>query len=54
MPAGRTVGHTVLDHQPHRQIDHAMGVVTARWCQIGQVCIEVLATLGAVMLRVVF
>src|SRR6266540_297102 len=29
-----------------------MGVVTTRWCQIGQVRIEVLATLGAVMLRI--
>ena len=29
-----------------------MGVVTARWCQIGQVRIEVLATLGTVMLRI--
>src|SRR5712691_5676021 len=52
VPTRRTVGQTVLDHQPHRQIDHAMGVVTARWRQIGQVCIEVLATLGAVMLRI--
>src|SRR5712692_3417436 len=52
MPAGRTVGQAVLHHQPYRQIDHAMGVVTARWCQIGQVRIEVLATLGAVMLRI--
>src|SRR5882724_8315912 len=52
VPTRRAVGQTVLDHQPHRQIDHSMGVVTARWCQIGQVCIEVLATLGAVMLRI--
>src|SRR2546427_10816364 len=52
VPAGRTVGQAVLHHQPHRQIDHAMGVVTARWCQIGQVRIEVHATLGAVMLRI--
>src|SRR6266446_10598274 len=51
VPAGRTRGQAVLDHQPHRQIDHAMGVVTARWSQIGQVRIEVLATLAAVMLR---
>jgi len=52
VPAGRTGGHAVLHHQPHRQIDHAMGVVTARWCQIGQVRIAVRATLGAVMLRI--
>jgi hypothetical protein len=30
-----------------------VGVVTARWRQIGEVRIEVLATLGAVMLRIV-
>ena len=30
VPAGRAVGHAVFDHQPHCQIDHAMGVVTAR------------------------
>src|SRR5947207_10112858 len=29
-----------------------MGVVTARWCQIRQVGIEVPTTLGAVMLRI--
>src|SRR5437016_2704163 len=51
VPTRRAVGQTVLDHNPHRQIDHTMGVVTAWWCQIGQVRIEVLATLGAVMLR---
>ena len=48
-PAGRA---RRLDHQSHRQIDHAMGVVTAWWCQIGQIRIEVLATLRAVMLRI--
>src|SRR6266851_2923957 len=52
VPAGRAVGQTVLDHEPHRQLDHAMGVVTARRCQIGQVRIEVHATLSAVMLRI--
>src|SRR5712692_9830037 len=44
VPAGRTVGQAVLDHQPHRQIDHAMGVVTARWRQVGEVRIKVFAT----------
>src|SRR5262249_55147608 len=52
MPAGRPVGQASLNHQPDRQIDPTMGVVTARRCQIGQVRIEVLATLGAVMLRI--
>ena len=52
VPTRWTVGQTVLDHQPHCQIDHTMGVVTARWGQIRHVGIEVLATLGAVMLRI--
>src|SRR6266702_4377787 len=52
VPTRWAVGQAVLNHQPHRQIDHAMGVVTARWGQIGQVRIKVLATLGAVMLRI--
>jgi hypothetical protein len=52
VPTRRTGGQTVLDHQPHRQSDHARGVVTAWGCQSGQVCIAVLATLGAVMLRI--
>src|SRR4029434_6967524 len=33
-------------------IPGTMGVVTARWCQIRQVGIEVPTTLGAVMLRI--
>src|SRR6266852_1863680 len=52
VPTRWAVGHAVLDHQPHRQIHHTVGVLTAWWRQIGQVCIEVLATLGAVMLRI--
>src|SRR5216683_3831306 len=52
VPTRWAVGQAVLDHQPHRQIHHTVGVLTAWWRQIGQVCIEVLATLGAVMLRI--
>src|SRR6266571_3898697 len=52
MPAGGPVGQAIFDHQSYRQIHHAVGVVTARWRQIGEVRIEVLATLGAVMLRI--
>src|SRR4029434_2376358 len=52
VPAGRTGGHAIFDHEPHREVHHAMRVVTSRWCQIGQVRIEVLAALGAVMLRI--
>ena len=52
VPTRRAVGQAVLDHQPHRQIDHAVGVLTAGWRQIGEVRIEVLATLRTVMLRI--
>src|SRR5438128_9836968 len=42
VPAGGTVGQAIFDHQSHRQINHAVGVLTARWRQIRQVSIEVL------------
>src|SRR5499427_977292 len=52
VPTRWAVGHAILDHEPHGQVDHAMGVLTAGWGEIGEVRIEVLATLGAVMLRI--
>jgi hypothetical protein len=29
VPTRRTIGQTVLDHQPYRQINHTVGVLTA-------------------------
>src|SRR4029434_3497995 len=52
VPTRGPVGQAVLDHEPYRQINHAMRVLTARWPQIGEVRAQVLATLGAVMLRI--
>ena len=52
VPTRRPVGQAVLDHEPYRQIDHAVGVLTARWRQIGQVSMKVLATLRTVVLRI--
>ena len=52
VPARWAVGQTVLDHEPHRQIDHAVGVLTTRWRQIRQVRLEVLLTFRTVMLRI--
>src|SRR5215831_758402 len=52
VPTRRPVGQAVLDHEPYRQINHAMRILTARWPQIGEVRTKVLATLGAVMLRI--
>src|SRR5262252_888967 len=52
VPTRRAVGQTVLDHEPYRQINHALRVLPAWWPQIGEVRAKVLAALGAVMLRV--
>src|SRR5919198_2332725 len=52
VPTRRTVGQTVLGHEPYGEVYHAVGVLTAGWCQIGEVRAKVLATLGAVMLRI--
>src|SRR6266446_2487903 len=51
MPTRRAGGHAIVDHESSRQIHHAVGGVTARWRQSGEVRMEVRATLGAVMLR---
>jgi hypothetical protein len=45
VPTRRTVGQTVLDHEPYRQINDAVGVLTAGWRPIRQVSREVLLTL---------
>jgi len=52
VPTRGAVGQAVLDHNPHRQIDHAVGVVTARWRQIREIGVEVLAAFRTVMLRI--
>jgi hypothetical protein len=52
VPAGGTVGQAILDHEPHGEVHHAVGVLTARWCQIGEVGTKVLATLRTVMLGI--
>jgi predicted component of type VI protein secretion system len=52
VPTRWAVGQAVLDHEPHRQIDHAVGVLTARWRQIRQVSLEVLLTFRTVVLRI--
>ena len=52
VPAGGTGRQAIFDYKPHRQIDHAMGVLTPRWRQIREVHIEVLLTFRTVMLRI--
>src|SRR5205807_972692 len=52
VPTRWAVGQTVFDHEPHRQIDHAVGIATARWRQIREVGVEVRATFRTVVLRI--
>src|SRR2546426_4905024 len=52
VPTRRAVGQAVLDHEPHRQIDHAVCVVTAGWRQLSEVGVKVRATLRTGVLRI--
>src|SRR4030095_16941727 len=52
VPTRGPVGQAVFDHQPDRQIHHAVGVLSAGWCQIREVRVKVLATLRTVVLRI--
>src|SRR5215467_1720251 len=52
VPTRWAVGQAVLDHEPDRQINHPMGILTAGWRQIREVGVKVLATLRTVMLRI--
>src|SRR5262245_20628226 len=52
VPAGGTVRQAILDHEPHGEVHHAVGVLTAGWCQIGEVRAKILATGRTVMLGI--
>jgi hypothetical protein len=52
VPTCGPVGQAVLDHEPHRQVHHAVGVVSTRWGEIGEVRVKVRATLRTVVLRI--
>src|SRR5215471_5911502 len=52
VPTRGPVGHAILDHEPHREVHHAMGVLTARWGQIREVGAQVLTTRRTVMLGI--
>src|SRR5262245_2054594 len=49
VPTRWAVGQTVFDHEADRQIDHPVGILTARWGQSREVGAKVLATLRTVM-----
>src|SRR5262249_29650405 len=46
------VGHPGLDHEPYRQINHTVRILTARRRQIGEVRVKVLAALRTGVLRI--
>jgi len=52
VPTRGPVGQAVFDHQPYRQINHAVGVLTTGWRQVREGGAKVLATLRTVMLRI--
>jgi len=52
VPTRWAVGQTVLDHKSHRQIDHAVSVLTVWWYQVRQVSLEVLLTFRTIVLRI--
>src|SRR5712691_627303 len=52
VPTRRAVGQAVLDHEPYREINHAVGIATARWRQIREVGMEVRMTFRTIMLRI--
>ena len=52
VPTGRAVGQAVLDHDADRQIDHPVGILTARRGQTREVGAKVLATLRTVVLGI--
>src|SRR4030095_13497595 len=49
-PPARAVGQPTPAHEPYRQINHPVGVLTARGGQIGEVRVKVLAALRTVVL----
>src|SRR5262249_20419715 len=52
VPTGWPVGPASLDHQPHRQVHHTVGVLTTGWGERREGRVTVLATLRTVGLRI--
>ena len=52
VPTRRAIRQAVLDHQPYRQINHTVGILTAGGRQIGEVRVKVLAALRTGVLRI--
>src|SRR6516165_10766731 len=52
VPTRGPVGQAVFDHEPHGEVYHAVGVLTAGWRQIREVGVKVLATLRTEVLRI--
>src|SRR2546430_2660902 len=52
VPTRWAVGQAILDHEPDRQRNHTVGILTARGRQIREVRVKVLAALRTVVLRI--
>src|SRR4051794_35292333 len=52
VPTRWSGGHAVLDHEPHGQVYHAVGILTSGGGQIGEVRVKVRATLRTGGLRI--
>jgi hypothetical protein len=52
VPTRGPIGQAVLDHEPHGEVQHAVGVLTAGWRQIREVGAKVRATLRTVVLGI--
>src|SRR5882724_9427939 len=52
VPTCRAVGQAILDHDPHGQVNHPVGVLTAGWREIRQVSVEVFMAFRTGVLRI--
>jgi hypothetical protein len=52
VPTGWAVRHTILDDEPHGQVNHPVGVMTPGWGQVREVQIEIFTALCTVVLRI--
>jgi len=52
VPTGGPGGHAIFDHHPHRQVQHAVGVMATGWGESGESDVAILLTIRARMRRV--
>jgi len=52
VPTGRAVGQAIFHHHPHRQVNHSVRVMATGWSEVGQIDVEILLAMRAMMSRV--